>query len=181
MAERRPYDSNRAMFGRKRKQQHDALGLPVDDGSDPSVPPPATTVTVSTSRGVTPPITPAAPASGAAPTAQMPTTPIPVNISGAAALAQIFSGRGPVGELIQQIKSDPEGFRNRMLAQAQAAGVSTFVMTPQGMTPIGHPPGAPAPAHVDVIDELTKAANLHDKGALTDAEFATLKKKLLGE
>ena len=68
-----------------------------------------------------------------------------------------------------------------MLAQAQAAGVSTFVMTPQGMTPIGHPASAPAPQHVDVIDELTKAADLHTKGALTDAEFDALKKKLLGE
>ncbi|HWE34879.1 MAG TPA: SHOCT domain-containing protein [Solirubrobacteraceae bacterium] len=166
------------MFGRKRKQQQDALGLPVDDGSGLSVPPPATTVTVNTSAGAMPPITPVAPA---APRAQTPTTQIPVNISGAAALAQIFSGRGPVGELIGQIKSDPEGFRKRMIAEAQAAGVSTFVMTPQGMAPIGHPPGAPAPAHVDVIDELTKAAHLHDTGALTDAEFAALKKKLLGE
>jgi hypothetical protein len=83
--------------------------------------------------------------------------------------------------MIKQIKSDPEGFRQRMLAQAQAAGVSTFVVTPQGMTPIGHPAAAAAPKHVDVIDELTKAAALHDKGALTDAEFDALKKKLLGE
>jgi hypothetical protein len=163
------------MFGRKRKQQQDALGLPIDDGPGLSVPPPATTVTVNASPSVTPPVTPA---TSSAPTAPVPQ--VPVNISGAAALAQIFSGRGPVGELIQQIKSDPEGFRNRMIAQAQAAGVSTFVMTPQGMTPIGHPPGAPPPKHVDVIDELTKAADLHDKGALTDAEFATLKHKMLG-
>jgi hypothetical protein len=32
-----------------------------------------------------------------------------------------------------------------------------------------------------VIDELTKAAALHDKGALTDAEFAALKHKLIGD
>ena len=32
-----------------------------------------------------------------------------------------------------------------------------------------------------MIDELTKAASLHDRGALTDAEFDALKKKLLGE
>jgi hypothetical protein len=175
------------MFGRKRKPEQDGLGLPVDDGSGLSVPPPPTMVTVSTSQGITPPIAPPTPAPTlptpaptAPPTAQTSVPQVPVNISGAAALAQIFSGRGPVGELIQQIKSDPEGFRNRMIAQAQAAGVSTFVMTPQGMTPIGHPPGAPAPKHVDVIDELTKAADLHDKGVLTDAEFATLKHKLLG-
>ncbi len=166
---------NRAMFGRKRKPPQDALGLPVDDGSGLSVPPPATTVTLSASPSVTPPITDATPSAPTAPAPQ-----VPVNISGAAALAQIFSGQGPVGELIAQIKADPEGFRNRMIAQAQAAGISTFVMTPPGMSPIGHPPGAPAPKHVDVLDELTKAADLHDKGALTDAEFATLKHKLLG-
>jgi hypothetical protein len=168
------------MFGRKRKPEQDGLGLPVDDGSGLSVPPPATTLTVSASQGITPPIAPPTPAPTAPQTPQTPVPQIPVNVSGAAALAEIFSGRGPVGELIQQIKSDPEGFRNRMIAQAQAAGVSTFVMTPQGMTPIGHPPGVPAPKHLDVLDELTKAADLHDKGVLTDAEFATLKHKLLG-
>ncbi len=169
------------MFGRKRKQEQDGLGLglPVDDGTGLSAPPPTPSVTVTPSAGPTapPPIplsSPQAPTPAARPQ-------IPVNISGAAALAQIFSGQGPIGELIQQIKADPEGFRTRMMAQAQAAGISTFVMTPQGMTPIGHPPSAPVPKHVDVLDELAKAADLHDKGALTDAEFATLKKRLLGE
>ena len=97
-------------------------------------------------------------------------------------LAQILSGHGPVGELIAQIKADPQGFRNRMMAQAQAAGVSTYVMTPQGMAPLaGGATGAAPPQHVDVIEELTKAANLHDQGALTDEEFESLKKKLLGQ
>ena len=94
-------------------------------------------------------------------------------------LGQILSGHGPVGELVAQIRADPQAFRARMLAQAQAAGVSTVVMSPQWSTPpTGGPPQA---AHVDVIDELTKAADLHHQGALTDAEFAALKKKLLGE
>jgi hypothetical protein len=156
------------MFGRKRKQQQDGLGLPSDQGWGLSAPPPTPSVTVT-------------PSSGQTPTPAPPSPQIPVNASGAAALAQIFSGQGPVGALIAQIKADPEGFRNRMIAQAQAAGVSTFVMTPQGMAPIGHPPSAPVPKHVDVLDELAKAAALHDKGALTDAEFAGLKHKLLGD
>jgi len=102
-------------------------------------------------------------------------------------LSQIVTGKGPVGELLNEIKSNPEAFRARIMAQAQAAGVSTYVMTPQGMTQIGGTPGAATgvpgapPQHVDVIDELTKAAALHDKGALTDEEFEALKKKLLGE
>jgi hypothetical protein len=41
-------------------------------------------------------------------------------------------------------------------------------------------PAAPQP-HVDVADQLTKLADLRDRGVLTDAEFETQKKKLLGE
>jgi hypothetical protein len=96
-----------------------------------------------------------------------------------AALAQLLTGRGPVGELVKEIRSDPQGFRQRIMEQAGAAGGHAFVLTPQGLTPIGHPPGAPVPEHVDVIDELTKAADLHAKGALTDEEFEKLKHRLL--
>ena len=97
----------------------------------------------------------------------------------AAVLGQILSGHGPVGELVAQIKADPQAFRARIMAQAQAAGVSTVVVSPQWSVPsAGGPPQA---AHVDVIDELTKAADLHHQGALSDAEFEALKKKLLAE
>jgi hypothetical protein len=95
-----------------------------------------------------------------------------------AVLAQILGGNGPVAELLSQIKADPQAFRERIMQQAQAAGVSTFVMKPQGMAPIS---GAAPQQHVDVVEELTKAAALHDKGVLTDAEFEALKKKLLAE
>jgi hypothetical protein len=102
---------------------------------------------------------------------------IPTNA--AAVLGQILGGHGPVGELVAQIKADPEAFRQRIMAQAQAAGISTVVMSPEWISPVGG--GATQPAHVDVVDELTKAADLHHRGALTDAEFEALKKKLLGE
>ena len=97
----------------------------------------------------------------------------------AAVLGQILSGHGPVGELVAQIKADPQAFRERIMAQAQAAGVSTVVVSPQWSVPVAGAP--PQPAHVDVIDELTKAADLHHRGALSDAEFEALKKKLLAE
>jgi hypothetical protein len=108
---------------------------------------------------------------------------MPTNVP--ALLGQILGGNGPIGELLAEIKKDPEAFRARMMQQAQAAGISTYVLTPQGMTQMGGATGAGVaplqqPQHVDVIDELTKAAALHDKGALTDAEFESLKKKLLG-
>lgn len=44
------------------------------------------------------------------------------------------------------------------------------------------PPPAPEPAApaVDPIEQLTKLAELHEKGILTDAEFAVQKAKILG-
>jgi hypothetical protein len=201
------------MFGRKRKREEETPGLSVPYVSQPAVTmpvdvTPGTGTTLGAPSGATPGATPAA------------TPQTPVAFTGMAAgqmpaqmaqmtqmtqmLNQMLGANGPIKDLIAEIKADPQAFRERMLAQAQAAGVSTFVMTPQGMTPIGGAgasgvaggagaaggalgsgasggAGAPTPQHVDVIDELTKAAALHDKGALTDAEFEALKKKLLGQ
>ncbi|MGM7646975.1 SHOCT domain-containing protein [Nocardia sp. JW2] len=39
---------------------------------------------------------------------------------------------------------------------------------------------APQPGGVDVVAELTKLSELHQAGALSDAEFASAKTKLLG-
>ena len=39
---------------------------------------------------------------------------------------------------------------------------------------------APAPAEPDVSDELTKLAQLHTQGILTDEEFAAKKAQILG-
>ena len=39
---------------------------------------------------------------------------------------------------------------------------------------------APAPAAPDVSDELTKLAQLHQQGILTDEEFAAKKAQILG-
>jgi membrane protease subunit (stomatin/prohibitin family) len=41
-------------------------------------------------------------------------------------------------------------------------------------------PQAAAPASTDVSAEIQKLADLHASGALTDEEFAAMKKKLLG-
>jgi len=70
--------------------------------------------------------------------------------------------------------ADPEGFRKLMREQGPAAfglpGVpATF-------------PGTVAPAAAaDPLDRLSKLADLHARGVLTDAEFETEKKKLLDE
>jgi hypothetical protein len=41
-------------------------------------------------------------------------------------------------------------------------------------------PQAAAPASTDTAAEIQKLADLHASGALTDEEFAAMKKKLLG-
>jgi hypothetical protein len=184
------------MFGRKKKKQ-DSTGLAgLSNESSVTVTPaapgmPAPDVPAGPGGPAGPgapagPRAPGGPAGPGAPAGPSGTTApavTAINLSGVttgpAALSQILSGQGPIGELIAQIKADPIGFRNRMIAQAQAMGASTYVMAPQGMTPLSAP-GA-SPQHVDVVEELTKAAELHDKGALSDAEFEALKKKLLGE
>ena len=181
------------MFGRKGKKDEEEVGLAGlgTGGVDPSL---SATPTVSvtpnpspsSSPTVPPPASSASP-STASPAAAQPAPEVPfggfapgmVPPNAAAVLGQILSGHGPVGELVRQIKADPEGFTQRMLAQAQAAGVSTTIMSPNWISPAGG--GAAQPAHVDVVDELTKAADLHAKGILNDAEFEALKKKLLGE
>jgi hypothetical protein len=57
----------------------------------------------------------------------------------------------------------------------------TVIMGGQMIPQAGTPPfGAPAAPAESVADQLTKLANLKDSGALTDAEFAEMKAKLLG-
>jgi Short C-terminal domain len=178
------------MFGRKGKKDEDEVGLAGlgTGGVDPAI---AATGGVDPAIGPTPTVSvtanPSPTSPGPPPTSPATAQPAPTTAFGAgmvppnaaAILGQILSGHGPVGELVQQIKADPEGFRQRMLAQAQAAGVSTTIMSPNWIAAPGG--GAPQAGHVDVVDELTKAADLHSKGVLTDAEFEALKKKLLGE
>jgi hypothetical protein len=147
------------MFGRRRKQEVDNLGL-----SAPIVSP---TASAAPAASVSPALAGSSPAALGDPT------------SATVMLRQMLGEPGPVGDLISEIKADPQAFRARIMAQAQSAGVSTFVMTPQGFQPVG---GVTAPpGHVDIVEELTKASDLHDKGVLTDVEFESLKKKLLGD
>jgi hypothetical protein len=179
------------MFGRKKKkEEEDPLGLS-SIGSTASVVPAGSPTPAPADSSAT--VLPAAPGQ---PTTQTFTTPsgatVQINSStpvmfssgmqfgGSDALKAMFMGKGPIADLIKEIQADPQAFREKMMAQAQAAGVSTLVMTPQGFQQAGATPGAQAPTHVDVIEELTKAADLHDKGALTDAEFEALKHRLLG-
>ena len=68
--------------------------------------------------------------------------------------------------------TDPDGFRKLM----QERGPAAFGLP--GMP--GSPPVV-ASTSEDPLDRLSKLAELHDRGVLTDAEFETQKKKMLSE
>jgi Short C-terminal domain len=80
-----------------------------------------------------------------------------------------------IASILQQATSDPEGLRARM--QAQGSGASAFVVTPGGLAGLG---GTPVEQQPDIADQLSKLADLRDRGVLTDAEFEAQKQKLLG-
>jgi hypothetical protein len=116
-------------------------------------------------------------------------------LSAGAQIAGMFQS-GPIADLIHEAQADPMGFRQRMIEQAQASGGAAFVIQPgsvmqigpQGVTQLGGtpvgpaaPPGQPAASPPDdVLDQITKLADLKDKGVLTEEEFEKAKHKLLG-
>jgi Short C-terminal domain len=61
---------------------------------------------------------------------------------------------------------------------SRGAGSSVVKPTPMSLAPGLH--AAMRAAAADPLDELTRLADLHKNGALTDAEFASAKAKLLG-
>jgi hypothetical protein len=76
---------------------------------------------------------------------------------------------GALENLMHDALADPAGFRERMHEQAAA-----------GINPLAGAFGAPT-APESPVDELTKLADLRDRGALTPEEFEAQKKKILGE
>ena len=95
----------------------------------------------------------------------------------AAGLAGVALGDGGLADILRQATENPEALREQLLAQAQGSGASAFVLTEGGLTPLGSPAPEPQP---DVADQLSKLADLRDRGVLTDAEFQAQKRKLLG-
>jgi membrane protease subunit (stomatin/prohibitin family) len=66
------------------------------------------------------------------------------------------------------------GARMGQARAEQAAAQQQAQQAPQAAAP------AAAPASTDTAAEIQKLADLHASGALTDEEFAAMKKKLLG-
>ena len=88
----------------------------------------------------------------------------------AQAMAAVQSG--DIGSFVERIK-----------AQAVAGGFQVqgtpIVISSQTTEPAAAPEQAAAAAPVDVAGELSKLADLHQQGVLTDDEFAAAKKKII--
>jgi len=78
-----------------------------------------------------------------------------------------------LGDMMRAAVSDREGFKKLMREQGPAAFGVTGNMQGSSLTDAARPAADP-------LDRLSKLADLHDRGVLTDAEFETEKKKLLG-
>jgi hypothetical protein len=67
-----------------------------------------------------------------------------------------------------------------MMSQAQAQAAQYLAGTQAGMSPGGMPGAAPA-AKPDPVEQLSKLADLHDRGVLSDEEFEAQKARILSE
>jgi hypothetical protein len=105
-----------------------------------------------------------------------------LNPQQAAALEQ-FTG-GSVQDLISDALSDPQGFAARMRERADAAQQDAMTQAEAAMAQTAQTAPTTQPGAVgavDPIDRLTKLADLRERGMLTDEEFETQKKRILGE
>jgi hypothetical protein len=76
---------------------------------------------------------------------------------------------GNIAEYVEEMKA------KAMRGELGGTVIVDGMPVPQAST------GAAPPAKPDVVDQLTKLADLHERGALTDAEFEAQKAKLLAQ
>jgi hypothetical protein len=103
-----------------------------------------------------------------------------------AAMAQI--GGESAHDMMKEAIDNPAEFRARMQERTQQMAADAVASARAGlpqyttnwMQAAGAGAGAAPAAAPDPADELTKLANLKDRGAITEAEFEAQKKKLLG-
>lgn len=94
-----------------------------------------------------------------------------------AGTASAVAGRVNRRQQQKWASQDQQAYEAQAYEQQQAP--PQYAPAPQYAPPPPAPPAPAAPA-VDPVEQLTKLADLHDRGVLTDAEFATEKAKILG-
>ena len=83
--------------------------------------------------------------------------------------------------MMEAVKSgNVAGYIEQMKAQAASGAIPGVVMVNGQVVSGGQVAPGAASAQPDVVDQLAKLADLHDRGALTDEEFQAQKAKLLG-
>ncbi len=101
---------------------------------------------------------------------------MPGLIRGVARTAVIAGTASGVSGRVQRRQAEKYADRDAQIAAERNAAYQQQVGPPQQQY-APPPPAAPA---VDVVEQLTKLAQLRDQGILTEEEFAAQKAKLLG-
>jgi hypothetical protein len=92
--------------------------------------------------------------------------------------AAYFAGKGVARrQADQQYMDDDQEARISTLEQQQAAGPP---VPQQAASPAVQPVQASQPAGASIADQLTHLAEMHQRGDLTDEEFAAAKAGVLG-
>ncbi len=101
---------------------------------------------------------------------------MPGLIRGVARTAVVAGTASAVSGRVQRRQAEKYADRDAQIAAERNAAYQQQVGPPQQQY-APPPPAAPA---VDVVEQLTKLAQLRDQGILTEEEFAAQKAKLLG-
>ncbi len=105
---------------------------------------------------------------------------MPGLIRGVARTAVVAGTASAVAGRVNRKQQQKWAAQDQQTAQAQAYEQQQYAPPPQQQYAPPPEPAAPAAPAVDPIEQLTKLAELHEKGILTDAEFAVQKAKILG-
>jgi hypothetical protein len=90
------------------------------------------------------------------------------------------SAGSAMADLKREAIADPEGFRRRMF-EMRRGGDGPAVVGPDALAGLVSGSGGAAPrAAADPVEQLTKLADLRDRGVLSDEEFEQQKRRILG-
>ena len=93
-------------------------------------------------------------------------------------MRQLQSAGGDPDRIVEQLRTL---FPGAQISMSESSAMADPELAAQMLSSFGLPAPAPAPGAVsDPIAGLERLAKLHASGALTDAEFATAKARLLG-
>jgi hypothetical protein len=84
-------------------------------------------------------------------------------------------------ELKREAIADPEAFRRRMSSLRKGGDGPTVVSGADALAKLAGDPGPKSTPEVDRVEQLTKLADLRDRGVLSNEEFEQQKRRILGD